>query len=105
MSCTFRVLILPGPSSKCLASFWHLVWQEGVTCVVMATGLFENAVNAWMGENTSVKSARDFSREGTGHDATFLRSSAKGSVFVVLYMKPVHNKVISGLRQGIDEGV
>ena len=32
-----------GPRQKTVASFWHMVWQENVHCVVMATGLFENA--------------------------------------------------------------
>lgn len=33
-----------GPNSRCLAAFWQMIWQEGVRCIVMATGLFENAV-------------------------------------------------------------
>ncbi|XP_013073463.2 receptor-type tyrosine-protein phosphatase kappa-like isoform X3 [Biomphalaria glabrata] len=37
-------LVSQGPNTKCIVSFWHMVWQEGVTCIVMATGLFENAV-------------------------------------------------------------
>ncbi|XP_059175625.1 receptor-type tyrosine-protein phosphatase mu-like isoform X2 [Physella acuta] len=37
-------IVSQGPSTKCLVSFWHMLWQEGVTTVVMATGLFENAV-------------------------------------------------------------
>ncbi|KAJ8305250.1 hypothetical protein KUTeg_015795, partial [Tegillarca granosa] len=32
-----------GPRQKTVAAFWHTVWQEGVHCIVMATGLFENA--------------------------------------------------------------
>lgn len=32
-----------GPRGKTLAAFWHMVWQENVHVIVMATGLFENA--------------------------------------------------------------
>ncbi|XP_061181738.1 receptor-type tyrosine-protein phosphatase epsilon-like isoform X1 [Saccostrea echinata] len=32
-----------GPKQKTVPSFWNMVWQEGVHCIVMATGLFENA--------------------------------------------------------------
>ena len=33
-----------GPTNRNVAAFWHMIWQEGVHCIVMATGLFENAV-------------------------------------------------------------
>ncbi|KAK3090093.1 hypothetical protein FSP39_009137 [Pinctada imbricata] len=36
-------IFLKGPRQKTVASFWHLAWQENVHCIVMATGLFENA--------------------------------------------------------------
>nr|XP_022317886.1 receptor-type tyrosine-protein phosphatase epsilon-like isoform X2 [Crassostrea virginica] len=32
-----------GPKQKTVPSFWNMVWQERVHCIVMATGLFENA--------------------------------------------------------------
>ncbi|XP_033738828.1 receptor-type tyrosine-protein phosphatase mu-like [Pecten maximus] len=32
-----------GPKQKTVPAFWHMVWQEDVHCIVMATGLFENA--------------------------------------------------------------
>ncbi|KAL8582184.1 hypothetical protein ACOMHN_004103 [Nucella lapillus] len=35
---------MEGPSGKTVAAFWHMVWQEGIRCIVMATGLFDNAV-------------------------------------------------------------
>ncbi|ESP05235.1 hypothetical protein LOTGIDRAFT_152052 [Lottia gigantea] len=33
-----------GPNSRSIIQFWHMIWQEGIHCIVMATGLFENAV-------------------------------------------------------------
>lgn len=35
--------IITGPRQKTIPCFWHMVWQENVHCIVMATGLFENA--------------------------------------------------------------
>ncbi|XP_069126271.1 receptor-type tyrosine-protein phosphatase epsilon-like [Argopecten irradians] len=32
-----------GPKQKTVPAFWHMVWQEDIHCIVMATGLFENA--------------------------------------------------------------
>ncbi|XP_055956431.1 receptor-type tyrosine-protein phosphatase kappa [Patella vulgata] len=32
-----------GPNSRSIIQFWHMIWQEGVHCIVMTTGLFENA--------------------------------------------------------------
>ncbi|XP_046355427.2 receptor-type tyrosine-protein phosphatase kappa-like [Haliotis rufescens] len=40
---TKEYIAAQGPTSRTLAAFWHMIWQEGVHCVVMATGLFENA--------------------------------------------------------------
>ncbi|XP_025109408.1 receptor-type tyrosine-protein phosphatase kappa-like isoform X2 [Pomacea canaliculata] len=51
-----------GPNSRCLAAFWQMIWQEGVRCIVMATGLFENAVQQcdkyWNDMNSSHKYVR-----------------------------------------------
>ncbi|KAK3796933.1 hypothetical protein RRG08_032237 [Elysia crispata] len=58
-------IAVQGPSSKCLASFWHLVWQERVTCIVMATGLFENAVQQC--DKYWVDHTRKYSRHGDIH--------------------------------------
>ncbi|RUS82419.1 hypothetical protein EGW08_009807, partial [Elysia chlorotica] len=58
-------IAVQGPSSKCVASFWHLVWQEGVTCIVMATGLFENAVQQC--DKYWVDHTRKYSRHGDIH--------------------------------------
>ncbi|KAL4236575.1 hypothetical protein ACF0H5_004960 [Mactra antiquata] len=47
-----------GPRGKQVAAFWHLVWQENVHVVVMATGLFENAApqcDKYWGDILSVK--------------------------------------------------
>jgi protein tyrosine phosphatase len=40
-----------GPRGKQVAAFWHMVWQENVHVVVMATGLFENAAVSFCSYN------------------------------------------------------
>ncbi|CAG2209683.1 LAR [Mytilus edulis] len=62
-----------GPRQKTIPCFWHMVWQENVHCIVMATGLFENANQQCDKYWGDVFSAQRYVRHGDIHiwlDAT-----------------------------------
>ncbi|KAL5022618.1 hypothetical protein ScPMuIL_001773 [Solemya velum] len=56
-----------GPRQKTVASFWHMIWQEDVHCVVMATGLFENALQQCDKYWGDVMSLQKYVRHGNIH--------------------------------------
>ncbi|XP_070194716.1 receptor-type tyrosine-protein phosphatase kappa-like [Littorina saxatilis] len=56
-----------GPSGKTVGAFWHMVWQEGVRCIVMATGLFENAVQQCDKYWNDMASSHRYVRHGDIH--------------------------------------
>ncbi|XP_076440176.1 receptor-type tyrosine-protein phosphatase kappa-like isoform X2 [Babylonia areolata] len=56
-----------GPSGKTVAAFWHMVWQEGIRCIVMATGLFDNAVQQCDKYWNDMASSHRYVRHGDIH--------------------------------------
>ncbi|KAK3577546.1 hypothetical protein CHS0354_026514 [Potamilus streckersoni] len=56
-----------GPKGRNVALFWHMVWQEGVHCIVMATGLFENATQQCDKYWGDVLSVQKYVRHGDIH--------------------------------------
>ncbi|WAR23128.1 PTPRM-like protein [Mya arenaria] len=56
-----------GPRGKTMAAFWHLVWQENVHVIVMATGLFENAAQQCDKYWGNILSVQKYVRQGNIH--------------------------------------
>ncbi|XP_060594433.1 receptor-type tyrosine-protein phosphatase kappa-like isoform X2 [Ruditapes philippinarum] len=56
-----------GPRGKQVAAFWHMVWQENVHVVVMATGLFENAAQQCDKYWGDILSVQKYVRHGDIH--------------------------------------
>ncbi|XP_052280407.1 receptor-type tyrosine-protein phosphatase mu-like isoform X2 [Dreissena polymorpha] len=56
-----------GPRGNTVAAFWQMVWQQDVHVIVMATGLFEHAVQQCEKYWGSVRSADKYVRYGDMH--------------------------------------
>ncbi|XP_045159751.1 receptor-type tyrosine-protein phosphatase mu-like isoform X3 [Mercenaria mercenaria] len=70
-----------GPRGKQVSAFWHMVWQENVHVIVMATGLFENAAQQCDKYWGDILSVQKYVRHGDIH--IFLKDKLELSKLVI----------------------